>query len=120
MPSAGISAFVRTGNHVIPPGEWAENGIACDPEREAIRIIDRAEGGFTGADLKQQAILFNFCSRGHNFGENGIAVIGRERVDALVVYAGAWENSIEVLPDINGNGRAEIVVSAGGTNMGEH
>ena len=105
---------------VIPPDEWSENGIACNPELEAIRIIDRAEGGFTGSNSEQQAILFNFCSPGHNFGENGIAVIGRDRVEALVVYSGAWENDIEALPDINGNGRAEMVVAAGGTNMGEH
>jgi len=120
LSAADTERITKAILHVIPPAEWAENGISCDPEQEAIRIIDRAEGGFTGAGLKQQAILFNFCSRGHNFGENGIAVFERDRVEALVVYAGAWENSIEVLPDINGNGRAEMVVSAGGTNMGEH
>jgi len=105
---------------VIPSDEWPDNGIFCDPERDVIRIIDRAKGGFTGPGLEQQAILFTFCSPGHNFGENGIAVIGRDRVEALIVYSGAWENDIEALPDINGNGRAEMVVAAGGTNMGEH
>lgn len=105
---------------VIPPEQWSDNGIFCDPEQDVIRIIDRAKGGFTEPGSEQQAVLFTFCSPGHNFGENGIAVIERDRVEALVIYPGAWENDIEALPDINGNGRAEMVIAAGGTNMGEH
>ncbi len=38
---------------------------------------------------------------------------------AHIAYEGAWDNSIYALPDLNGNGLAELMISVGGTNQGE-
>jgi hypothetical protein len=50
---------------------------------------------------------------------NGIAVIENDRVVAHILYAGGWDNAIGTMPDLNGDGLAEIVLASGGTNMGQ-
>jgi hypothetical protein len=81
--------------------------------------IDIARGSFTKPNSDQRAILYTYCSTGHNTALNGIAVTENDKVVSHIVYEGGWDSAIGALPDINGNGRSEILVATGGTNQGE-
>jgi hypothetical protein len=81
--------------------------------------IDMARGSFTKPNSDQRAILYTYCSTGHNMALNGIAIIENDKVVSHIVYEGGWDSAIGALPDINGNGRSEILVASGGTNQGQ-
>jgi hypothetical protein len=96
---------------------WKQKGKECDePELE---VIDIAKGSFTKASSNQEAILYKYCTTGHNFALDGIAVLENDHVVTHILYEGAWNLAIGALPDINGNGLSEILVSTGGTSTGE-
>ncbi len=80
--------------------------------------IDAALGSFTRPASVQRAILYRYCMTGHNKAVNGIAVIENGRLVAHIVYEGGWDNAIGAIPDLNGNGRSEIILASGGTNQG--
>ena len=104
---------------LIPAETWVDHGIHCTPDLNEFRIIDIASGNFIPHPANQSAVLFTFCQPGHNFGENGIAIIAENKVIGLVVYSGGWDHRISALPDINRDGRMEIRISGGGMNQGE-
>lgn len=104
---------------LIPTETWVDHEIHCAPDLSEFRIIDIANGNFLSHPASQTAVLFSFCQPGHNFGENGIAIIAENKVIDLVIYAGGWDHSIRALPDINRDGRMEIKISGGGMNQGE-
>jgi hypothetical protein len=83
-----------------------------------VRAIDVASGAFTKPKAEQKAILYSFCELGHNQNLDGIAIVENGAVISHIVFEGASNTAIGALPDINGNGVAEIVVAAGGTNQG--
>jgi hypothetical protein len=83
-----------------------------------LRSIDVAPGAFTKLKAEQRAILYSFCETGHNQNLDGIAIVENGAVVSHIVFEGAANTAIGALPDINGNGLAEIVVAAGGTNQG--
>jgi len=99
---------------------WQEGGRAalCTPPQE-LRAIDVASGAFTRPQAEQRAILYSFCEIGHNMDLDGIAIVEGGQVVAHLVFEGAANTAIGALPDLNGNGLAEIVIASGGTNMGE-
>jgi hypothetical protein len=80
--------------------------------------LDIAPGSFTKPKSDQKAILYTYCTVGHDMDLNGIAVIENGRVVAHIVYEGGQDRAIGALPDIDGNGLAEILVATGGTNQG--
>ena len=80
--------------------------------------LDIAPGSFTKPKSEQKAILYAYCSVGHDMNLNGIAVIENGRVVAHIVYEGGGDRAIGALPDIDGNGLSEILVATGGTNQG--
>lgn len=85
---------------------------------EGFEVIDVATGSFTKADTEQKAVLYRFCVTGHNFANNGIAIIEGGSMVAHIVYEGGEDYSIGALPDINGNGLSEIILGDGSTNQG--
>lgn len=96
---------------------WKKRGKDCDePELE---VIDVAHGSFTKPSSTQKAVLYKYCTTGHNFALNGIAILENNHIAAHIMYDGAWDLAIGALPDINGNGLSEILVSTGGTSTGE-
>ena len=99
---------------------WQEGGRAalCIPPPE-LPAIDVASGGFTRPQARQRAILYSYCEIGHNVDLDGIAIVEGGQVVAHVAFEGPANVAIGALPDLNGNGLAEIVISSGGTNMGE-
>lgn len=98
----------------LPAARKAFSG-ACE---EAFSVVDTADGAFTKANAKQRAILYRFCETGHNFANNGLAILEGGQLAAHVVYEGAADYSLHALPDINGNGFDELVLSDGSTNQG--
>jgi hypothetical protein len=80
--------------------------------------LDVASGSFTRPKSDQRAILYTYCTVGHNMALNGIAVIEKGVVAAHAIYEGGNDHAIGALPDINGNGLSEILVVSGGTNQG--
>jgi hypothetical protein len=93
---------------------WRDRECSADFE-----ILDSAQGSFTEPRSDQKAVLYRYCMTGHNFALNGIAIIENDQVVAHIVYEGTWDYEIDALPDMNGNGLSEMLVAAGGTNMGE-
>ena len=99
---------------------WRGKSGGCDKDDSMnFQIVDAARGPFTRPDAKQEAILYRYCSTGHNFALDGLAIVENGRVVTHFAYEGAWDIGIIALPDINGNGLSEILISTGGTNMGE-
>ena len=88
---------------------WSERSQDC---RHCNRIVHQA-GLEAGGDSLQ------FCSTGHNFALDGIAITEADQVIAHFIYEGAWDAEIDALPDVNRNGLSEILIDTRGTNMGE-
>lgn len=80
--------------------------------------VDIAHGSFTRPASVQKALLYRYCTIGHNRAVNGIAVIENGQLAAHLVYEGGWDNAIGAVAGLNGNGRSEIIVASGGTNQG--
>ena len=118
-PSGAEEALWR--EKVLPAARhaWKEQEAdqACDSDSKP-SVLDVARGAFTKPGSDQRAILYRYCTTGHNLGLGGIAVVENNRVLAHVVFEGGAENAIGALPDINANGLAEILVASGGTNQG--
>jgi len=114
FPTAEIASLKR---NVQPAAKrfWDKRADQCDEELE---VIDAAQGSFTKPKSNQKAILYRYCTTGHNFALNGIAVIEDGQLAAHYVYDGAWDNAIGALSDIDGNGLSEILIATGGTNQG--
>jgi len=85
---------------------------------EGFEAIDVANGSFTKANSSQNAILYRYCVKGQDIGNNGIAIIKNQRVVAHVVFNSGEDYSIQALSDINGNGLSEIVIGDGSSHQG--
>lgn len=81
-------------------------------------LIDAAVGSFTRPASFQRAVLYRFCTIGHNRAVNGIAVIENGQLAANIVYEGGWDNAIGAITDLNSGGRSALIVASGGTNQG--
>jgi hypothetical protein len=99
--------------------EWHDQELAGKCEAgKAPGVIDVARGSFTKPGSDQKAILYRYCETGHNMALNGIAIVEKGAVVCHLVYPGEWDNGVGALPDINGDGRSELLISSGGTNQG--
>lgn len=83
-----------------------------EPEEEKIGLNGIAEGAFTKPNAKQKAFLYTLCSSGSShFGVGGIIVFENDKAVSHYVYG---ENGLDqgmiVLPDINKDGRDELVL----------
>jgi hypothetical protein len=81
-------------------------------------VVDVAAGSFTRSQARQKAILYRYCTTGHGFAADGLAVIEDGRVVAHVTYEGGWDSALGSLPDLDGDGLSEILIASGGTNQG--
>jgi hypothetical protein len=110
-------------SEVVPAARqaWKQRGrdAACIGG-PAFRAIDVTSGAFTRANAAQRAILYMYCEVGHNMDLDGIAIIENGQLVSHIVFEGASNTAIGALPDINGNGLAEIVIASGGTNQGQN
>lgn len=113
-PSSSDVQLVR--RYALPKARrfWRGND-ACT---ESFEVVGVASGSFTKPDTEQRAVLYRFCVTGHNFANNGIAIIEGGSMVAHIVYDGGEDYSIGALPDINGNGLSEIILGNGSTNQG--
>ena len=84
---------------------------SCSVDLNIIGIVD---GSFTKAGAKQRAIVYELCQTGNGFANNAIAVVQDDRVVAHFTAAGGWNLETRKVPDINQNGRDEIVIETGG------
>jgi hypothetical protein len=116
--SASAAETALLTRELLPAARQAFPG-ACDGKEGKIAVVDVASGAFTRAGARQKAFLYRYCDKGHNFADNGIAVLEDGRVVAHVVYSAGWDNAIGVLPDVNGNGFSEILIANGMTNQGQ-
>ena len=113
-PSEAEAQLVR--RHALPAAQRLWQGDrSCQPE---FQIVGAAGGSFTRPKAAQRAVLYRFCATGHNFANNGIAVLEGGGVVAHVAYSGGEDHGIRAAPDIDGNGLSEIVLSNGSTNQG--
>ena len=113
-PSAAEAALLESA--VRPAARQAFQKLeGCADE---FTVVDVAAGSFTRAQARQKAILYRYCTTGHGFAADGLAVIEDGRVVAQVFYEGGWDSALGALPDLNGDGLSEILVASGGTNQG--
>ncbi len=82
-------------------------------------VQDVATGSFTIKGVKQRAFLYHVSNSGHNYDNDGIAIIRNGRLDAHYAYQGGAEFGIICLPDLDGDGLNEIALRGGKTIMGE-
>lgn len=85
---------------------------------EGFEAISAAYGSFTKPNSKQKAVMYRFCVKGHDIANNGIVVIEEGKIVAHIIYNGGEENSIQTLPDINGDGLSDLVLDGGATHQG--
>lgn len=93
---------------------WRGNDVCT----ESFEVIDAASGSFTKTNAAQRAVLYRFCVTGHDFANNGIAIIEGGKIVAHVLYEGGENNSLKAVADINSNGLSEIVLGDGSTHQG--
>lgn len=122
-PSALIGkseeALFRKEILLVARRAWKRRQTECTGGwEEKPSIIGIAQGSFTKANTRQDALLYNYCIPAHAYSFNGLAIIEDGRVVAHVAYQSDWQNEIQSLPDINQNGRSEIVLVSGTTNQG--
>jgi hypothetical protein len=106
---------------VVPDArrQWHERGRdgVCEVGFQPT-ALDAAPGSFTAPKAAQKAILYKYCTFGHDMALDGIAVIENGRLVAHVIFEGGENRAIGALPDINGNGLSEIAITGGATNQG--
>ena len=90
---------------------WSDDD-ACDGSN--LNIVGGVGGSFTRAGAKQRVIVYELCQTGNGFANNGLAVIEDGRVVAHFAEEGGWNLEVSRVPDLNGNGRDEIVIETGG------
>jgi hypothetical protein len=113
-PSAAEAALLESA--VRPAARRSFQGVeGCADE---FAVIDAAAGSFTRPKARQKAFLYRLCTTGHGFAADGLAVIEDGRVAAHVVYEGGWDSALGALPDLDGDGLAEILIVSGSTNQG--
>lgn len=91
------------------------NNESC---QESFEVVDVASGSFTKPKAAQKAVLYRFCTTGHDFANNGIAIIEGGKIVANVFYNAGEDSSIRGLADINGNGLSEIILADGASHQG--
>ncbi len=107
-------AFIKQNALPKARQHWKDNE-ACNEE---FSIVGETNGSFTKANSSQTAILYRYCTRGHNFANNGIVIVENQKIVIHLVYEGAEDYSIAALPDINSNGLSELIIEDGSTNQG--
>ncbi|HMQ04455.1 MAG TPA: hypothetical protein PKD26_11110 [Pyrinomonadaceae bacterium] len=79
-----------------------------------LNIIGALDGSFTRPGSLQRVIVYELCQTGNGFANNGIGVFESGRVVAHFVEEGGWNLEISKAPDLNRNGRAELIIETGG------
>lgn len=99
------AASLRYWRALAPTGDWD------------FRVDDAEEGAFTRPGAIQTAVLYRVGSAGNCCSMGGLAVLegGRLVRNVAIDYGG---DDIRALPDVNGNGRSELVLSGGGGGQG--
>lgn len=93
-------------------------GDSCEDGVKGFGITEFASGAFTRPNVTQSLFLYEACANGHEFANNGIVVLENGKMILHVVFQGSQHDAFEVLPDINKDGRAELLLSGGGTWQG--
>ena len=83
----------------------------------AFEVLDLAEGAFTGPGKAQAAVLYRVGTAGACCVAGGLAIVQDGRLVRNVAL-GTGGNSLRSLPDVDGDGRDEIVFVGGGTGQG--
>jgi hypothetical protein len=82
-----------------------------------ITVIDAVAGSFTRTGAAQRAILYSWCQPAAAIGFGGIAIVERGRVVAHLSEGGVpWD--LARAPDVNGDGRDELLLQDGHMVMG--
>lgn len=110
-PQPADERLVR--EHLLPKAvrHW-ESGEMCSGDQ--LNLIGSVDGAFTRPDAKQRVIVYELCQTGNGFANNGIGVFENGRVVAHFVEEGGWHLEVRKAPDLNRNGRAELILETGG------
>ena len=114
-PSAAEEALFRS--EILPStrSAWTSRGRGPECRRApGNTVVDIATGSFTRPGAVQRAMLYTGCTYGGGVTIGGVAIIEDGRVAAVVIYEGDARVAIAALPDIDGNGRSEILLATSG------
>jgi hypothetical protein len=91
-------------------------GKECE---EAFEILGVVTGGFTRAGVDQRIFLYKYCETARAVGRGGLAVIEGEELVQHLAFVGGGEDSLGILPDMNGDSLAELVIVSSVMGQGE-
>ncbi len=79
-----------------------------------VNIVGAVDGAFTKAGETQRVIVYELCQTGNGFANNGVVVVENGKAIASFVEEGGWNLEVSKAPDVNQNGRDELVIETGG------
>jgi hypothetical protein len=92
--------------------------MACSGGTDGADVIDVAAGSFTRPGAAQRAIYYEWCRPATAIAAGGVVVVEGGRIVAHAV-TGDWPSQIRRVPDLDGDGRDELLLVAGQTEQGE-
>ncbi len=100
-------------DHVVPKAaaHWKESQ-SCGGGN--LNIIGAIDGAFTRAGARQRAIVYELCQTGNGFANNGISVVENGVAVFNFIEEGGWNLEVSKSPDLNKNGRDELIIETGG------
>ena len=79
---------------------------------EDVRVLATASGAFTRPGVEQHAVLYRMSLYPRGFPKKGLAVLEGERLVRNIAFT-ALHDDVWALPDVDGDGRYELVFAQG-------
>ncbi|HEX8691941.1 MAG TPA: hypothetical protein VF746_05960 [Longimicrobium sp.] len=115
-PSAADSLLLQREVRPAAHRRWEGTLDDCGDDFE---VMGAADGSFTRPGARQRVLLYRYCFVSHVIGGlGGIAVVEDGRVVAHFPFV-TTATGIAAVPDLNGDGRSELLIGDGGYLMGE-
>jgi hypothetical protein len=115
-PLKATSAEEKLIKSLLPKVRRIWNDESCS---EDFSVNGSAIGAFTKQNVVQKAFLYQFCETGNGLANDGIVITESGKPVAHFVYEGASTGGLNSLPDINGNGIDELLITNyGGMHQG--
>lgn len=87
--------------------------------KEEVHVMAAATGAFTRPDVEQQVVFYSMSNIPRGFPKRGLALVEGERLLHNFAFTGIYFD-VWALPDIDGDGRDELVLGGSFGQGGQH